>query len=78
MNQQIQKAEAQSQHGSHARHGWMMIVCCFPVLIIAGALVATGVVSASFLFAAIACFAMMVAMMVMTMRRTSAGGQNNR
>ena len=77
MNQEIEKAEAQSHHG-HAGHGWMMILCCIPMLVIAGALVATGVASASFLFAAIACFAMMAAMMVMMMRGMSGGGQNNR
>ena len=74
MNQKIEKAEAQSQHGSHAGHGWMMILCCIPMLVIAGVLVATGAVSASFLFAALACFAMMV----MMMRGMSGGGQNNR
>ena len=40
MNQKIEKAEAQSQHGSHAGHGWMMILCCIPMLVIAGVLVA--------------------------------------
>ena len=74
MNQQIEKFESQSQHGSHAGHGWMMILCCIPMLVIAVALVATGVASASFLFAAIACFAMMV----MMVRGMSGGGQNNR
>jgi hypothetical protein len=78
MNQQIEKFESQSQHGSHAGHGWMMILCCIPMLVIAVALVATGVVSASFLFAAIACFAMMAMMMVMMTRGMSGGGQNNR
>jgi len=48
------------------------------MLVIAVALVATGVASASFLFAAIACFAMMAAMMVMMVRGMSGGGQNNR
>jgi hypothetical protein len=55
-----------------------MILCCIPMLVIAGVLVATGVASASFLFAAIACSAMMAAMMVMMMRGMSGGGQNNR
>lgn len=44
-------------------HGWMMIACCVPMLIIAGALVATGVVSGVFLLYAIACTAMMAMMM---------------
>lgn len=46
----------------HGEHGWMMIVCCIPMLIIAVVLVATGV-AAGFLFAALACTAMMAAMM---------------
>jgi hypothetical protein len=74
MNHQIEKFESQSQHVSYAGHGWMMILCCIPMLVIAVALVATGVVSASSLFAAIACFAMMA----MMMRGISGGGQNNR
>jgi hypothetical protein len=41
----------------------MMIACCIPMLVIAVLLVATGVASASFLFAVLACTAMMVLMM---------------
>lgn len=44
-------------------HGWMMIACCIPMLIVAGALVATGVVSGVFLVYAVACTAMMAMMM---------------
>ena len=44
-------------------HGWMMIFCCIPLLIIAVALVAAGVVSTSFLVFAMACTAMMALMM---------------
>lgn len=40
-----------------------MIACCIPMILIAVALVATGVVSPSFLFVAIACTAMMALMM---------------
>ncbi len=52
------------QHmGEHRGHGWMMIACCIPMLLIAGALVVAGVVSASFLLFAVACTAMMAIMM---------------
>ena len=50
-------------HGGHRGHGWMMIACCIPMLVIAGVLVATGVVSAGFLVVALACTAMMALMM---------------
>lgn len=56
-----------NRHGSHAMghsgHGWMMLVCCIPMLAIAVALVATGTVSAGFLLVALACPAMMFVMM---------------
>lgn len=54
--------EEQQQH-AHGGHGLMMIACCIPMLIIAGLLVATGVVNPGFLFFAVACTAMMVMMM---------------
>ena len=44
-------------------HGWMMIACCIPMLVIALVLVATGVASAGFLIGALACTAMMALMM---------------
>ena len=47
----------------HSGHGWMMLVCCIPMLAIAVALVATGTVSAGFLLVALACPAMMFVMM---------------
>ena len=47
----------------HGGHGWMMIACCVPVLLIAFALVAAGVVSVGFLAAALACTAVMALMM---------------
>lgn len=52
-------------HGGmgHGDHHWMMIACCIPMLAIAIALVATGVVSIGFLFVALACTAMMALMM---------------
>ena len=44
-------------------HGWMMIACCVPMLVIAIALVAAHVVSIGFLAVALACTAMMALMM---------------
>jgi hypothetical protein len=49
--------------GGHGGHGWMMIACCIPMLVIAVVLVATGVAGAGFIFAAIMCTAMMWMMM---------------
>jgi hypothetical protein len=55
-----------SGHGkAHSGHGWMMIVCCIPMLVIAIVFVATGVAGVGFVFAAIMCTAMMVMMMRM-------------
>lgn len=51
------------QPGGHGRHGWMMIVCCIPMLVIAIVLVATGVIGAGFLLVAVGCTAMMAMMM---------------
>ena len=47
---------------SHGGHGWMMIACCIPMLAIAIALVATGVVGFGFIFIALMCTAMMFMM----------------
>ena len=44
-------------------HGWMMIACCVPMLAIAVALVATGVLSVSWLVVAVICTLMMALMM---------------
>jgi bacteriorhodopsin len=44
-------------------HGFMMIACCIPMLVIAIVLVATGAVSPSFLLYAVGCTAMMALMM---------------
>jgi hypothetical protein len=44
-------------------HGWMMIACCIPMLVIAVVLVATGIVSVAWLFVALMCTAMMFMMM---------------
>lgn len=58
------------QRAGHGGHGWMMILCCIPMLVIAAILLAVGVVSAGFLVFAVACAAMMALMM----RAMSAGG----
>jgi hypothetical protein len=58
-------APEQSETGGHHGHSWMMIACCIPMILIAVVLVTTGVVSASFLFYAVACLGMMFAMMKM-------------
>ena len=47
----------------HGRHGWLMMLCCIPMLVIAVVLVATGVAGAGFVFAAVMCTAMMWLMM---------------
>lgn len=54
---------AGQQAPRHGGHGWMMIACCVPMIVVAIALVATGVASPGFLFAAVACTAMMALMM---------------
>jgi len=48
---------------SHGGHGWMMIACCVPMLVIAVILVVTGVASPAFLVAAVGCTLMMALMM---------------
>ncbi len=50
-------------HSGHSGHSWMMIACCIPMILIAVALVGTGVVSPGFLVVAVACTAMMALMM---------------
>jgi hypothetical protein len=52
-----------SGHGhGHGGHGWMMIICCIPMLVIAGAIaISTG--SAGFLVGAVMCTLMMAMMM---------------
>lgn len=60
---------AEHAHGGapgHGGHGWMMIACCIPMLVIAVALVATGVAGPGFLVVAVLCTAMMALMMTGT------------
>jgi hypothetical protein len=47
----------------HGGHDWMMIACCIPMLVIAVALVATGVAGVGFIFGAVLCTLMMWLMM---------------
>jgi Flp pilus assembly protein TadB len=54
---------------THSGHHWMMVACCIPMVIIAIALVVTGFVSVGVVVIAVACLAMMAAMMF------SMGGQ---
>lgn len=67
MTEQPQNDPAGGQHTArnrgHSGHSWMMIACCIPMIVIAIALVATGVASPSLLLAAAACTAMMALMM---------------
>ena len=56
------RAPGGHQH-RHGGHGWMMIACCIPMLIIAGILVATGAASPRFLVVAVGCTLMMALMM---------------
>ena len=57
---QPKTGEPKSKHGGHS---WMMIACCIPMLVIAIALVATGVAGVGFIFAAVMCTLMMALMM---------------
>ena len=50
-------------HDRHGGHHWMMIACCIPMLVIAAALVITGVANASAIVFALTCTAMMAVMM---------------
>lgn len=50
-------------HGGHGGHGLMMMICCIPMLVIAGLLVATGVAGSGIIVTALLCTAIMAAMM---------------
>ena len=50
-------------HSGHSGHGLMMIICCIPMLVIAGLLVLTGVAGSGIILTALLCTAMMAAMM---------------
>jgi hypothetical protein len=64
-----------SEHGEHGEDGgghshWTMVACCVPMIAIAIALVATGVVGAGFLLVAVGCLLMMALMMGAIMGRS--------
>jgi hypothetical protein len=66
---QVDRAATETQHpehqseSPHGGHRLMMMICCVPMLIIAVALVATGVAGSGAIVAALLCAAMMAAMM---------------
>ena len=55
--------EPHAGHGGRGGHGLMMIVCCIPMLAIAGLLFLTGVAGSGIIVSALLCTAMMAAMM---------------
>lgn len=74
MTAQHETTHATPEHEDRSHrsgHGWMMIACCIPMLVIAIALVATGAASPGFLLLAIGCTVMMALMM----RGMSRGGE---
>ena len=56
-------AQQGPDHDGHAGHGWMMMICCVPMLVIAVALVATGTAGAGTIVVAMGCTLMMAMMM---------------
>ncbi len=60
-------------HGGHGGHGWMMMICCIPMLLIAVGLMVTGAASPGILVPAILCTLMMALMM----RAMPGGGHGN-
>ena len=62
--------DKESSASGHGGHGWMMMICCVPMLVIAAVLVSTGVASVGFLFVAFMC----TDMMAMMMRGMNRGG----
>ena len=56
---------------------WLMIACCIPMLVVAVALVATGIVGPGFIVAALMCVAMM-ALMMRGMSHGDGGGDDSR
>ena len=73
MNHMGHRTPDESPHdgNGHGGHRWMMIACCIPMLVIAIALVATGIAGIGFIFAAIFC----TLMMAMMMRGMHGGGK---
>lgn len=68
MTPSVERVDASEQrahaaHGSSGRHGWLMIACCVPMLLIVSVLVATGTVGAGFIVYAVICTLVMALMM---------------
>lgn len=55
---------ADAAHGGHGAHGLMMLICCIPMIVLAVALVATGVAGSGVIVGALLCTAMMAVMML--------------
>jgi hypothetical protein len=49
----------------HGGHGWMMLICCVPMVAIVVLLAFTGVAGSGAILGALLCMGMMAAMMVM-------------
>ena len=54
---------ASEGHAGHGGHRWMMIACCIPMVLVVGALVASGVAGAGAIMFAVVCVGMMALMM---------------
>lgn len=63
VNREHQPVGSAASSSWHTGHGWMMIVCCIPMVVISIVLVATGVAGPGFLLAAVGCTLMMALMM---------------
>lgn len=61
----LRRAADEHSPGGQAshRHGWMMIICCVPMLVAVVALAALGVISPGFVAIAVACAVLMGLMM---------------
>ena len=61
-SQQDHDHQGHEQEGGKS-HRWLMVVCCIPMLIIVGVLVATGVAGTGAVLFAVICLGMMALMM---------------
>ncbi|MDN4160961.1 hypothetical protein [Nocardioides abyssi] len=61
---QLPAQEPHAGHSAHGGHGLMMLVCCIPMILLAVALVATGVAGSGAIVGALLCTAMMAVMML--------------
>ena len=59
----VPEPDGHPDHSGHSGHGLMMMICCIPMLVIAGLLVLTGVAGSGIIVTALLCTAMMAAMM---------------